>query len=252
MAKTPRIRIIKRKNPVLLKVQGFFTWVRQITIFNSMKKRNFEFMVKRIINAMLKKGAKPLGYGRHKATFAYKNLVYRVPISVFAFKDVILESEIYNATDEHGNFYWNETSWNGEIRDKRYIKPARTRLIYIKDIPIQVMEKVIPLCRSEAFSRKEPWLKHLERGNDGRQIGRNKDGEIRAFDFSDIADCLNYENSVISRANEKSTEYANRFSGDIMRISLNTDFLRKKGVQLSPGSPDSIFIERNMDILRFT
>ena len=210
-----------------------------------MRKRNFEYTVKRVINAIIKKGAIPLGYGRHKAAFAKGNYVYRVPTSISAFGDMLIEAETYKATDSEGRFNWK--SYGGKYK---YIMPAKTRLVIIKDIPIQIMEKVIPCTRSEAFSFKDQWLKDLEDSGDGRQVGKNIDGHIRVFDFSEISCCLDADHEVRVKSRTKTEELMNHFGSK--GYWLDTDFLSHKGTKYSPGSPDSYFLSEKIGALTFT
>lgn len=204
-------------------------------------KKDFDHSVKILIKLFLQKKAVPLGYGRHKATFAHGNYVYRIPISLGAFDELFVEANISKAAKQ-GFFIW-------DCGDS-YILPAKTRIITIMDIPVQVMEKLIPVARYSTGALEENWLKYLERCGDGKQVGRDKNGTIKAFDFSDVRDNLGRTDPIVKDAVEKATALVNKFTGDTWAVERA--YLNNIGFEYTPGNPDSFFLERRKEAFAFT
>jgi hypothetical protein len=204
-------------------------------------KKDFDRNVKLLIKLFLKKKAVPLGYGRHKATFAHGNYVYRIPISLGAFDELFVEANISKAAKQ-GFFIWDDGD--------SFILPAKTRIITIMDIPVQVMEKLVPVARYSTGALEENWLKHLERCGDGKQVGRDKNGIIKAFDFSDVRDCLGRSDPIVKDAVERANALVNKFTGD--RWTVECSYLSNVGLEYTPGNPDSFFLEKRKEAFTFT
>lgn len=204
-----------------------------------MDKKNFGQSVKLVIEKFLKKGAIPLGYGRHKATFAHGNFVYRVPIGINCVEEVFIESEICKATKE-GRFEWDDC----------YIIPAKLRLVIVGGIPVQVMEKLRPCARYTTRALKEEWLVHLESCGDGRQVGHNKKGILKAYDFSDIRDVIGERDPLITKAREQAASLVKNF--DENEWWLDHGFLERIGAENTPGTPSADFIQSKGEAFAFT
>jgi hypothetical protein len=208
----------------------------KVTIFNTMikfkRKKSFKRAFGSISKLLLKNGFVPLGYGRHKATFGRGDIVFRVPRNMEAVYEMFLESEMAKTADK-GIFYFGF--------DKAYlIRVPRMRQIYIKGIPVQMMEKLIPYTRDEIRGLKDKWLDDLAKGGDGRQVGRNKYGITKAYDFADIAGFVNHEHSIKIEAGKKYEKVFDSFSD----VHVSGEYLDKKGLIRSLGVPGDGVVEQ--------
>ena len=98
--------------------------------------------------------------GRNRITYLFSNHVVKIPV------------------DDNGvaDNDWEGSLSNGEsLNDPNEVQYARTRLIYVKDIPIVLMQRVKP-----AFELNLPdWVNSVDCG----QVGYTKAGRLVAFDY---------------------------------------------------------------------
>jgi hypothetical protein len=139
---------------------------------------NFREAIDEIILTLMYKGFKPLGFGTTRAVFVKDNLIYKIPLSTYSFRDNVGEAELYKMSKK-GKFTWRDD--NG---DSRYVIMAKCRLIVINNIPIAVMEKLVPVEDAEKFDLSIfPWRDHSSYSGDGCQVGRDRNGELKSFDY---------------------------------------------------------------------
>lgn len=106
----------------------------------------------------------PLFYGRHRAVFDLGSWVVKIP------------------TCDNG---YADNDWEGSITSqskRRDIQYAETRMVYYRNIPIVFMEKIIDASFDEIRKRlkKVPdWVYSV----DCQQVGFNKHGELKAYDY---------------------------------------------------------------------
>ena len=208
----------------------------KITIFNIMikfkRKKSFKRSFASITVFLIKNGFVPLGYGRHKATFGRGDIVFRVPRSLEAVYEMFQEYEMSKMA-ENGLFYFGF--------DKAYhIRVPRMRQLYIKGLPVQMMEKLVPYTREEIRGLKDKWLDNLAKGGDGRQVGRNKNGITKAYDFADIGTFVSKEHPSMVRAWDNYMKVSQGFSD----THVDWEYLEKKGLVDTHGVPGENAMER--------
>ncbi len=140
---------------------------------------NYSATATALIERLMSRGFKPLGKGSTRASFVRKNLIIKIPKSISYFGENFTEGHI-SKRSKKCIFTWKEDG------TRRTIKIAKTRLFMIDGIPVIVMEKVIPVTRDETshihFKRPD-WLSDMLDTGDGYQVGRDRFGELKAFDF---------------------------------------------------------------------
>lgn len=107
---------------------------------------------------LTKKYGEPIGVGRSRAAFRSKSVVFKIPINGQGFHDNAWEARNY------------------QKRTEKSLPMAKCRIIDINDIPILAMELVeyIPYNESPKWA---DWV-------DCRQVGKNKKGEVVAYDYA--------------------------------------------------------------------
>ena len=202
-------------------------------------KANYEVMAKALIERLMAKGFKPLGKGSTRVAFVRKNLIIKIPKGIQYFTDTFSEAYV-SENSKKGIFTW--------IYDEieRHIKIAKTRLIYIDNIPIIVMEKVIPVSREETESarfEKAEWLTHMVNSGDGYQVGRDRKGEVKAFDFGHLY--VKFRGPVQEKAAKAQIAYGEE------GYSIDYRYFNDLGFKDSYGTNHEGFIEDQMHLLKF-
>lgn len=110
--------------------------------------------------------AESLSYGRNRCTFLFNNFVVKLPMNTNGISD----------ND------WEGSVSNGDNQDPWHVRYARTRLIYIEDIPVVFMERVND-ASYEAIACKMGevpiWVDSVDCG----QVGFNRRGKLVAYDY---------------------------------------------------------------------
>lgn len=203
-------------------------------------KIKFSELVKGVIDNLIARGFKPLGYGRHKAVLVHGDYVYRIPKDVPAILELFHEDSFVRKS-RNGRFYWKHRG------RKIYVKLPKARLIYINGIPVQIMEKLIPVERYKADSTKYKWLDNLNLANDGSQVGFNKRKKLYCYDFAHLSQILPHKLTV--KASDKFHAFMNK-SGWI-EDGLGGNYLDIKGFGYSYGAPEKSFLTERAEILKF-
>jgi len=105
--------------------------------------------------------------GRHRCTFSSKAVVIKVPLNQGG---VAANSREYQL--------WKEQVAQG-YSDPREIRYSRSRIIYVHDLPLLVMQK-LDIARSYEQGPMPDWAGWVDCG----QVGKDKRGNWRAYDFA--------------------------------------------------------------------
>ena len=129
-----------------------------VTHFNMIDQETVDNL-KKLFNIMKNKYGNPIGTGRHRVAFGNDRVVFKIPKNDNGFHDNAWEFRKYLK------------------RTKDTLPLAKCRLIDIKNIPVLVMELVKPIPPKEKLPS---WVDCV----DCQQVGRNKNGDIVAYDYA--------------------------------------------------------------------
>ena len=200
-----------------------------------------------IVKMFLDKGLKPLGYGCNKATFVRGNYIFKIAKHQCQIVDIILEHMLYQASNK------GVLTVHGNTSCPVYIHLAKCRLFFINKFPVLIMEKLIPVDSESTYllsqDNRNEWMQYI---GDGRQVGKDKFGKYKAFDFGG-----SYNLSELSweAAKDYSEEVLEDMGVDTTQWSDNTFvdecYLGSIGMEKSFGSPSKQFVNNNKNILKF-
>lgn len=204
---------------------------------------DFRHVIDEIILTLMYKGFKPLGFGTTRAVFVRGNRVYKIPLNVAHFKNNIAEAELHKRS-KNGKFSWLDTD-----AKKRYIQLPKCRLIVLKGIPILVMEKLVPVLNGDKL--EFPWKDHLEFSGDGCQIGTDKHGNLKVFDFGHMPYMSrNNLDELGTSVQALHCKYSNKFTTLSKRIK--EDELYSLGFSQAIGDFLATVIEEKKELFAFT
>lgn len=106
--------------------------------------------------------------GRNREVFVFRGYVVKVPLNLNGIADNDWEGSVSNSEE------YPQSDWQ--------VQYARTRMVYVKDIPVVFMEKLEDVTSKEIVRRlgREPnWTGCV----DGGQVGFNKHGRLLAYDY---------------------------------------------------------------------
>lgn len=114
------------------------------------------------------KKAKAIHYGRNRIVFDMGYYVVKLPSDHAGFGDNDWEGSVSNGPEQLAN-------------PLDYIQYARTRLMYVQDIPVCLMEKVSTEHEVHPFSDKSmpDWVSSVDCG----QVGYTRRGRLVAYDW---------------------------------------------------------------------
>jgi hypothetical protein len=139
--------------------------------------KSFNKAFKRAVAFLESKGAKPLFYGCHRAAMIRGNVIYKLPRHSDGIEANFEEDYFFNKMCKHKEFALRQ---NRNDDTGRILGFARCKLIWIKKIPVLMMERLTPLHREDF--RLTADMKTL----DGGQFGETKRGDFLCFDYSRI------------------------------------------------------------------
>lgn len=106
--------------------------------------------------------------GRNREVFLMRGYVVKIPLNHCGIADNDWEGSVSNCED------YPQSDWQ--------VQYARTRMVYVNDIPVVFMERVEYVTGKEIVQRlgHEPnWTGCV----DGGQVGFNRSGRLVAFDY---------------------------------------------------------------------
>jgi hypothetical protein len=125
-------------------------------------------LIEPVISTLTQKYGEPIGQGKNRIVFARGNVVIKVPKN---------ESGVYANYQEKNKF--DESMKDGDHSMRVY---AKCRLVHVRDVPVLVMERIKPIKYSEVKAKDLPdWAWKV----DALQVGHNKKGKMKAFDYAD-------------------------------------------------------------------
>lgn len=204
--------------------------------------------IKSVVELLLARGCKPLAFGRHKAVFVSGNLVYRVPKSFYAIQELIYEDEFVKHSVK-GKF-----SWITRGNDKVYVLLPKSRLIHINGVPVQLMEKLVPIASEDTrdVAKKHKWLPNLCLANDGEQAGFNRKKKLRCYDFANLKLVLENRSKIIQKAEARFSVYLDEYHGKMEVNGTGSDYFRNLGLRDSYGCPWQESLNKLKEHLAFT
>ena len=125
-------------------------------------------LIEPVISALTQKYGEPIGQGKDRIVFARGRVVIKVPKS---------ESGVCANYQEKKKF--DESMKDTDHSTRIY---AKCRLVHYRDVPLLVMERLKPVKYSEIKAGGLPdWAWKV----DALQVGHNKKGKMKAFDYAD-------------------------------------------------------------------
>ncbi len=126
----------------------------------------------KIVEYLTKKGAKKLFYGCDRVAMCRGNAVYKIPRNDGGVAANLKEEYIFKKVCKH------KEALVTEEKQTELLGFARCRLIHLFEIPVLIMEKVIPLLDDD-FRRTE-----FVNQFDGGQLGEGRRGDFLFYDYS--------------------------------------------------------------------
>ena len=141
--------------------------------------KSFDTAFKRAVAFLESKGAKPLFFGCHRAAMIRGNVIYKLPRHSDGIEANFEEDYFFNKLCKHKEYSLLQNR-NDPDGSGRILGFARCKLIWIKKIPVLMMERLTPLHRNDF--RLTTDMKTI----DGGQFGETKRGDFLCFDYSRI------------------------------------------------------------------
>ncbi len=163
--------------------------------------KSFDKAFKRAVAYLESKGAKPLFYGCHRAAMVRGNVIYKLPRHSEGIEANFQEDYFFNKLCKQKEYFLLNYRHAPE-RGGVILGFARCKLIWIKKVPVLMMERLAPLSLDD--DRITPDMREI----DGGQFGETKKGDFLCYDYSRILRWKLPEypeelKSIVSNYNEK-------------------------------------------------